>query len=263
MDLTVEEKTPLVGKAASKRRRWWKLLRDHRTNLIESLAESKERQERRRKLHTSNVGAAAFLIRDAVLGDQVENPAEGAYNPYHQDNESQVTMNQISIQCRRWCSFSILIHSLRAVTWTSVLLTFFEPPHWCRNEGCVEVFRRRGMPADSSDEVYYYPTSRILFLTLRQSQLIEAACLLVIIGVIALRIGRDGLSLHRYLRPSPVKANRCIQIVCVSSLLLGVTTEQTRAHIYARLLLFYSFLTTSQREIRVLVGMLPVRCTAH
>lgn len=55
-----DEETPLLPSR-------WKHILNARF-LIESFSESKERRERRRRLHTSCVGAAAFLIRDAVLG---------------------------------------------------------------------------------------------------------------------------------------------------------------------------------------------------
>lgn len=56
-----DEDTPLLQSR-------WKNIINTRF-LFESFSESEERRERRRKLHTSCVGAAAFLIRDAVLGE--------------------------------------------------------------------------------------------------------------------------------------------------------------------------------------------------
>jgi hypothetical protein len=62
-DAADEEGTPLLGKSTSR----WKQVFSARF-ITSSFSESRERSQRRRKLHTSRVGAAAFLVRDAVLG---------------------------------------------------------------------------------------------------------------------------------------------------------------------------------------------------
>ena len=176
-----------------------------------------------------------------------------------------------------------------------ILLTFFEPPHWCRNfrldmvlpdgqqqelllGGCDTIFRLSGTPAlfsayNSTIEneiVEYYPnTATAIWLTVSQSHLLEITFLTTITIVMALRIGRDGCSLPIYLRRSAgttIQRNRISQILCIVVLFIGVYLEHrthdetfTKLHPYIRLILLYTFLGGTQRDIQVLIGMLPVR----
>jgi hypothetical protein len=63
-EAAVDEDTPLLLDKSGQR---WKQVLNARF-ITSSFSESPERRERRRKLHTSRLGAAAFLVRDAVLG---------------------------------------------------------------------------------------------------------------------------------------------------------------------------------------------------
>lgn len=62
-DAADDEGTPLLRKSTSR----WKQVINARF-ITSSFSETRERSQRRRKMHTSRVGAAAFLVRDAVLG---------------------------------------------------------------------------------------------------------------------------------------------------------------------------------------------------
>lgn len=240
------------------------------------------------------VGAAAYLIRDAVLGsDRVEDPAAGAYDPSRALDSSPsspsrtvVVIDAVAVACRRWCRSGTLRRVLHAAVGMLVALTFLEPPHWCRHHrvvddddgaehfGCAAVWGATGVPAGAATDggegtgsVEYYPnTGSNTWLTVAQSHTIEAVCGAVVALVLLLRVGRDGLSLPRYLRRSPVRRNRLIQLFCVAALPTGLLLERwspapdnkyTLYHAYLRLLLLYSFLGASQREIEVLHGILP------
>jgi hypothetical protein len=194
----------------------------------------------------------------------VENLAEGAYNPYQ--DESKAFLNKVSIACRRWCSHGAVLRVLHAAVLLLLLLTFIEPPRWCeeQQQGCDVLLNLQGTPAGGrvgeSDEVtYLYPSTRAIFLTSRQSKWIEALCLGVITVVVAVRIGRDGLSLQRYLRPNAVRFNRVAQLACLLLMALGIIADNTAWNPYWRMMMAITFVTTAQREIQVLIGMLPVR----
>lgn len=189
----------------------------------------------------------------------MENPAEGAYNPYK--DESKTFLNTVSIQCRRWCSNATFLRVLHTTVLFLLLLTFFEPPLWCRDR-CDDLLHLQGMPAGSTSKeqvAYLYPATRVIFLTTNQSMWIESFCLLAIAIGVVLRIGRDGLSLERYLRKSAVRLNRITQLVCLLLLSVGIVGSNTTWNPYLRMIMALSFLTDSQREIQVLIGMLPVR----
>jgi hypothetical protein len=199
------------------------------------------------------------------VGFQVENLADGAYNPYK--DESKAFLNNVSIACRRWCTHGPVLRVLHAAVLLLLLLTFIEPPRWCEEQhqpGCDVVLNLQGTPAGrgagESDKVtFLYPSTRAIFLTSRQSKWIEALCLAVIAIVVAVRIGRDGLSLQRYLRPNAMRFNRVAQLACLLLMALGIIADNTAWNPYWRMMMAITFVTTAQREIQVLIGMLPVR----
>jgi len=245
-------------------------------------------ERRRHALHASHIGAAAFLIRDAVLGDQVEDPAEGAYDPYQSANETDFEKfrNSVALLCRQWCPSAV------KPLWTAltllILLTFLEPPHWCRDDyslpfaGCENYLWAKGVPAttasttsstasttENNQVVEYYPNTGSMWLTVGQTHATEALCSVVIAIILLMRLGRDGLSLPIYLRKSSVRINRTLQIVCLLLLWTGMILEHfhsqgkadsyTQFHAYYRLVLLASFLRGTQREMDVVMDMLPVR----
>jgi hypothetical protein len=238
--------------------------------------------QREQALSKEGVGAAAFLIRDAVLGEMESYDfAHGVYDPYQ--HPERKLLNHISIASRRLTSYRPLLHFMRAVTWTLVLLTFIEPPAWCRakNEnqsnmsssniptlaGCPAYFAAEGIPAsnsssdsssDSTDRpVSYYPNSGALFVTGTQSIRIEAVCLAFISLFLLLRLGRDGMSLTRYFRAGHSGVNRTVQFVSLILLTVGLLADYRPHHPVTRLVLLATFLPGCQRDLKVLINMLP------
>jgi hypothetical protein len=231
--------------------------------------------QRERALSNKGVGAAAFLIRDAVLG-QVEShdPTRGVYDPY-QYPEKQL-LNHISIASRQLTSYRPLLHFMRAVTWTLVLLTFIEPPQWCRAtndnhdtnalSGCPAYFAAEGIPADNSNSnsnstdnttVSYYPNSGSLLVTGTQAINIESVCLAIISLFLLLQLGRDGMSLTRYFRAGHCGVNRMVQFVSLILLAVGLLADYRPHHPVTRLVLLATFLPGCQRDLQVLLKMLP------
>jgi hypothetical protein len=225
-------------------------------------------------LRKPGVGPAAFLIRDAVL-TEVENPAAGAYDPYH--DEHNVFRNAVSVWCRRLCARRSLVYTWRAAAWVLCLLTFFEPPPWCREEdggGCHELLAAKGPPAAGEDEsaedivVDYYPnTGTSLLLTQQESHVIEAICLVVLYIYTLLRIGRDGMSLRIFLRRGRGQPQRIGQLICLLILAAGLLLEHwthfdfSWSHAYFRLILVITFSTGARRDMMVVLHMLPVRAS--
>jgi hypothetical protein len=237
--------------------------------------------QRERALSKEGVGAAAFLIRDAVLGEtDSHDPACGVYDPYQHPEKR--FFNNISIASRRLTSYRPLLHFMRAVAWTLVLLAFIEPPQWCRESetntassdssisstttesestlsGCPAYLAAEGIPADNSSDkpVSYYPNSGSLLVTASQSNTIEAVCLALISLFLLLRLGRDGMSLTRYLRVGQSRVNRVVQVTALIMLIVGLLTDYRPHHPVARLVLLATFLPGCQRDLKVLINMLP------
>lgn len=201
--------------------------------------------EREQALERPGVGQAAFLIRDAVLGE-VENPSEGAYIPYSTNEEFR---NVVSIACRRICANRPFRRLVDVVVWLLVLLSLVEPPSWCRwsfdradaltdddgidndfttNWHCEQILGRRGPPADdlqSSVDVEYYPNWGMMLVTRYEALMVELACLSLIVVFILLRIGRDGMSFQRYLRKGTSRYPRIAELVAVVCLIIGAVVS--------------------------------------
>ena len=122
--------------------------------------ERRRHESRHGSSSATHLGAAAGLIRDAVLGDEedvVENPADGSYDPYTAPNETEGDKfrNAVALACRRWCcpTFHKLLWMALAVL---IAVTFLEPPHWCRDDptlpyaGCETYLSAKGIPAGAS-----------------------------------------------------------------------------------------------------------------
>jgi hypothetical protein len=82
-----------------------------------------------------------------------------------------------------------------------------------------------GPPADDPDsdkDVLYYPNSAAFLLTRYQATILEATCLVMIAFYILLKIGRDGLSLTRYLRKGRTRNIRLFEISAIVLLALSL-----------------------------------------
>lgn len=224
-------------------------------------------------LQREGVGRAAFLIRDAVIGEDAENPAEGAYDPYEYQSSEFELRNTISIVCHRICSYRPVLRFFRATCWILVLLSFIEPPSWCEIPGrddsssedslatCSVLLNSYGIPAGSngtSEHVQYYPSTRANRISKSQSLQVETVCVIIILLVLLLRIGRDGMSLTRFFRKGPSRLVRVTQLGSLLMLITGLVVGQTRHHVYARLLIALSLNDFgTHREIRSLIRVLP------
>jgi len=235
-------------------------------------------EERRLILKRPGVGGAAFLIRDVVIG-LAENPADGAYDPYR--NSEEKYLNTISVICRRICSRRSVQQFVTVIILTLVLLTFVEPPAWCRylvregevfdmehisKEGRCEELMEASGPAIGSNEteiVEYYPNWHAIFLkTDQQAQIIELVCLICLWAYFFLRVGRDGMSMRRYFRPGAARKTRIAEFTAVTYLSIGVIVEMAMdinlhrpLKPYMRLLLFVSTNQNCLLEMKTMLRM--------
>jgi len=224
------------------------------------------------------IGDAAFLIRDAVVGE-TENPSEGAYNPY--SNPDLRMRNTISIVCSRICSRRSVRKFIILVVWAGVLLSFVEPPAWCfdipgleiteedtKKVGhCWDVMSLTGPPADdphSDESVQYYPNSIFFLLTRPQTAAIESVCLVIMIVYFLLLICRDGCYPTVFLRPGRARLPRIFGTGSVAALCIGLAISVVRDGYYSRVLapLFRIFLLVSlsvdsRRELRTIITLMP------
>jgi hypothetical protein len=137
-----------------------------------------------------------------------------------------------------------------AVVGILVVLSFIEPPAWCFHipglevdadmftaGHCPIIMALHGPPADDPDsdkDVQYYPNSAAFLLTQYQATILEIACILMIGLFILIKIGRDGLSLTRYLRKGRTRKIRLFEITAVTLLALCSLVATVRRGYHTR-----------------------------
>lgn len=225
--------------------------------------------QRAQALERTGVGEAAFLIRDALMGLD-ENPSKGAYDPYKHPNAS--ITNTISIMCRRFCSSRIMRRLLQVLIYGMLLVTYFEPPNWCRNfpltapngksyiADCKEVMSTWGPAANNSTlHVQWYPNTSTTLLTTQEALIIQTITVIFVWFFLFACYGQDGLSFERYFRPGGVRTERIVQVFSVSMLTLGLIMEAVPSYDFPqlfapfwRLSLMISFDREARKEIYTL-----------
>lgn len=121
----------------------------------------------------------------------------GSYDPYA--DPTAELRNLIAVICRRVAAYKLVKYFQHTTLWMLVILTFIEPPIWCQTydpdseEGCANLLSMQGIPAggdETSEPVYYYPSSKSMLLTTQQSHIVEWVCLGVIGLFLLTRFGR-------------------------------------------------------------------------
>ncbi|CAJ1945081.1 unnamed protein product [Cylindrotheca closterium] len=241
-DDTVNEDTPLVAEDGT-----FTYNRSVSTYLDEAIGSERQHE-------IEKVWPAAHLIRDAILGE-IDEPYDGWYDPH--SNPANKMKNKCSLICIRAES---RINGLIAVTmWTLILISFFEPPHWCRVLG-LDTDHRYGScgavleATDPSDEsISYYPNFGLMMLTEHQAHTLQLICVLILVSRILIRIGRNGFEMWRFFHPEIRYANS----LRLLSLILLCFKGTVMFHPFLRLLLLGSYLKDCQKEIVSLVKLIP------
>lgn len=230
-----------------------------------------EWNERDQALREQGVAQAAQLIRDSYLGYQ-DAPVSGYYNPY--DNEEMPLRNAISVVCGKLAVH--LRRPVQLVCWILFMLTFFEPPHWCRdasdlqivqrsrngnNTGeygdCKILFEAYGETADGEDNQALYPNFDAMWLTIAQSQYVEMACVGFIAVYLLLKFGDDGFEGKFFFYRGVKRWMHCSQIIILMMLVMTVTVGKTALNPFLRMAILGTFLRGFQREVSTLIEMIP------
>ena len=222
---------------------------------------------------TLGVGPAAFLIKDAVIGQQ-DAPYEGWYDPYNTFAENEFR-NVIAVLCGR----------LLAMTWVKRLLCYFpnwilfglsfiEPPQWCRDSDleiadnnlddslrnfgdCKVILGGWGETADGEGVDQLYPNSSSMWVSVTQSERIELACIGIVTFWMLLELGRDGMDSRLFFYPGAKRVLHSFRCVLLISLLIGIMLENTTFNPFFRMLLLTSHLRNFQRELLSVLKMIP------
>lgn len=233
-------------------------------------------EDRRHALKQPGVGHAAFLIRDAVLGYQ-DAPHEGFYDPYSIVNteDSKINFrNSISFVCGRLCAYNWVQRLLLAANWIVFLLSFVEPPQWCRDSDltivgnnpngslskygdCEIILSARGTTADGDENQAYYPNFNLMLLSIEQSKCIELVCVFIIFLFLVLKMGDDGFVFKFFFYPGNKRYMHSFRLITLACLLAGNLSGYTVLSPFFRMLILASHLRRFLREFCTLGKMIP------
>lgn len=162
------------------------------------------------------------------------------------------------------------------VCWALFMLSFFEPPTWCRDASdlqivadsrddsninefgdCRILFDAYGVTADEVENQALYPNFDAMLLTVTQSRNIEIVCTSVIAIYMLLQFGDDGFSpsfffYHGYKRW--IHASQCFILILF---LLSILADNTTFNPFLRVAILGTFLRGFQRELMTLLKMIP------
>ena len=194
----------------------------------------------------------------------------GYYDPY--ENEQSAIRNNISVTCGR-----LVVRLRGAVTfssWVLFMLTFFEPPPWCRDssnllldEGgydgtysheygdCKQLFDAYGTTEDGEENQQLYPSSNSMWLTIYQSKLIELVCVCLITLFMAFEFADDGFVLRLFFYPGYKRWTHAIQCLVLVCLLTSAIFDNTTCNPFLRMLILGTFLRKFQLELWTFLKM--------
>lgn len=242
-------------------------LRKMSSRLIKSLSSS----QREYALEKMGVGPAAFFIKDAVVG-KLDAPYEGWYDPY--ENPDREGRNFLSLLCGRLVAYQITNRILLAANWILFVLSFIEPPQWCRDSDliiaennlsdslreygdCRLILGAMGKAVDGTENVELYPNSNAMWLSVVQSQRVELLCLGVVVTFMAFEFGRDGLNPKLFFYPGVKRWLHVVRIAMFVGLFAGLAFGNTSLNPLCRMILLASHLRNFQTELLSIVVMLP------
>jgi len=202
--------------------------------------------DRHHALKNLGVGPAAFLIRDAVLGFQ-DAPFEGYYDPYSTadtNDPEKILKNAISFVCGRLIAYNWVTRFLYGANWILFILSFVEPPQWCRDSNlqiaqnnlsddldqygdCQVILGGKGTAADGEENQDYYPNFGTMLLTISQSKHIELICIFTIFLYLVLKLGDDGMDFRLFFYPGTKRRMHSLRLITLACLLTGVLVDNT------------------------------------
>lgn len=260
-----------LEKLKSSSRRFESSARSMSSRLMSRLSSS----QREHALVNLNIGPAARLIRDAVLGER--SPPDW-YDPYS-DHDTHPFKSFLSLLCARLVAHRSMNRLLKTTVWIMTLLTFIEPPSWCRDNydlpltetespstvgsfgTCGFILTARGDAVDGTENVQLYPNSSAMWLRPRHSRIVESVCLVILLLFMIFHFGKDGMSLKRYFQPGYMRRIRVFRLITMAALCYGVWSKETSFSPFFRLFLLGTYLKSFQKELNSFVRLLPQAAT--
>lgn len=238
-----------------------------------------------------SIKKAAYLLRDAVILSK--STTTFAHTDYLLSSKSGTQVEDRGIASVSRLMRKILVHpaisfAVRVCIIGTVLLTFFEPPSWCRGMegGCEEILNKKGVPLFYTDDTEakiqsYYPNTNTMLLSLRDSFIAESCFVSFLFLHTFLCFAKDKFSVERFFyvnvgrlelddiskrRMRMASMYRYIRVVTLALLVKGLVTfylgNPNRP--YAALLRIILFITYSeglQIEIMFVRHIIPAVVT--
>ena len=244
-------------------------VRESKRQILESFS-STERQD---ALKALGVGPAASMIKDAVLGYQ-DAPYEGFYDPYA--NPDAEIRNIVSVVCGRFIAYNWAKKLLLGANWMLFILTFLEPPHWCRDSkleiargnylsydgnefgDCKVILDARGTTADGEENQEYYPNWNMTWLSVSQAKHVELGCIFVIFFYMVLKMGDDGFNLRLFFYPGYKRWVHSSQMIMLVCLVWGIMIGNTVLNPFFRIIILGLFLRNFQKEFLTMMKMVSL-----
>ena len=234
------------------------------------------------------------ILRDVILLTKSSSELQHTDNTVSRTSQFKggKLRSVMSRRCTRLVTNAFFTFLLRVSTYGLILLSFIEPPSWCRGfsdgddnpyNGCEYALNLEGTPLFYSDDTEdpvqdLYPNTGTMFLTLKQSLMLEWVFLSFIALHTLLSIGRDSFSLRNYFALHPyqrsdfdeltaknVKVIRIVRFFRVISLLLllkgllafSILEYQRPFAVYLRMILFITYAYGILRELIIAVEVVP------
>jgi hypothetical protein len=230
-------------------------------------------------LRNPNIFQAAALVRDAIMGVQ-PNSLRTSINALLLDIRTDTRHSTFALFCYRLMSFRPFSYVCYCCAWMLVVLTFIEPPFWCRNvnidntdmkhNSCEAVLTSSGIPASydtnataigstSSDIAEFYPNSYSMVVSETHSFWIEGFCTGFILFFVMVA------TCCQYLDWADTKIEQiwtktlATQLICLVSIIVSLCFGYTKYNSIFRIVLLATVCNGAQRDIQVLLKILPVR----
>jgi len=246
-----------------------------------------------------SIKKAAYLLRDAIILAKSTSPfAHTDYLISSKSGEDADAYAQADGSIRMFRR--ILLHPLvggvlRLCIFGLVMLSFLEPPSWCRGfgdgdsntmNGCATAMSIKGVPLfysdDSEEQIQdYYPNTGTTRLTVGQSLYLEWFFVAMLLLHTVLCLGKDNFSMENYfylnaarLDLAPLTARRIrtaaifryVRVLTLILLVKGMVgfsllnPERTFATLL-RIILFISYSEGIQSEILIVMEIIPALAT--
>ena len=172
-----------------------------------------------------------------------------------------------------------LVVQLRWITvlacWALFLLSFVEPPSWCRDAShlyiianqpkvsnkdeygdCDVLLHATGTTVDGQENRELYPSMNSMVLTFRESRYVEIVGLCVVSFFMLLKLADDGFRLNLFFYSGKKRRLNTFQLIVIACLSFCSVIDAIEPKPILRVLLLASFLRRFQKEFFTVVQMI-------